>query len=243
MLFASSRLRAGKGILKNNLILEFSVLSKWAGFGPIHFLLYNSKKIMKTLVDRREDLIKTYIENKSVLDLGVGGIAHRFLHKFVVENSKSAVGIELEPKRVKALKKLGYDVIQADAQDFNLSQKFDIIIAGDLVEHLTNFDGFFNCVCKHLKKGGFLLLNTPNIYSIRALIRGIFGKYSDLEEHTCGFDENLILQLIGRYPSLKVVDFKYFNHKTEGYRDQIVRFFGRLNKKYCENMLIVAKKT
>ena len=41
-------------------------------------------------------------------------------------------------------------------------KSFDLITAGDIVEHIGNLDGFFNSCFSNLKEDGSLLITTPN---------------------------------------------------------------------------------
>lgn len=53
--------------------------------------------------------------------------------------------------------------IIADAQNFKLNEKFDIIFANDMIEHIVSPDAFFECSFNHLKNSGLLVITTPNI--------------------------------------------------------------------------------
>ena len=191
--------------------------------------------------DYREGIIKDYILGKTVLDLGAGSIRCRFLHRFVAKNSKEAIGLEIDEKRARNIRNKGYNIILGDAQNFNLNRKFEVIIAGDLIEHLTNFEGFFNSSYNHLNKGGKLIINTPNIHSINLLIRALFGKVHLYEEHTCAFNAQLLNQLINNY-KFKVDKIIYFNHKASGLRNKIIRLLSKFNNNFKENIIIIAKR-
>lgn len=51
---------------------------------------------------------------------------------------KKSVGLEIDEESVKKLKSEGYSVLQGDAQNFDINQKFDVLVAGELIEHLDN---------------------------------------------------------------------------------------------------------
>lgn len=160
-------------------------------------------------IDKREELIKEYVEHKTVLDLGPGDISSgRFLHKFLDKQAKSCLGLELNEERAKNLIEKGYDVNIGDAQNFSLNRKFDVIVAGDLIEHLTNFEGFFNSVKKHLKAEGKLIINTPNAFSFYVLT-GI--NRPAFHEHTCWFDHVTLTQLVERFDMNISQSFCYTN--------------------------------
>ena len=49
-----------------------------------------------------------------------------------------------------------------DAEHFALDRQFDTIVAGDLIEHLGNVEGFLKSVMGCLAPGGKLVIQTPN---------------------------------------------------------------------------------
>ena len=121
-----------------------------------------------------------------------------WLHGKLCENFKNVVGIDISEDVLK-LRKFGYTVYRANAENFNLDKKFDTIVAGELIEHLSNPGNFLECAKRHLKKGGILILTTPNPFWIEYWIRKIFGKLKVNEEHTAWFDLTVLRQLVSRH--------------------------------------------
>jgi 2-polyprenyl-3-methyl-5-hydroxy-6-metoxy-1,4-benzoquinol methylase len=193
-------------------------------------------------MDAREKLILKYIQGKNVLDIGVGDIGHRFLHKFISENSKKAKGIELDSKRAKYLKRKGYDVEIGNAETFVLNEKFDVVIAGDLIEHLNNPGMMLDNVKRHLKRNGLFIFNTPNIYSINFLLRGLFqgGDVKQFSEHSLGFTEPLIRELLKRH-NFQIQELKYFNHEEKTFKSMAIRTMAKFIPKWRENIWIIVK--
>ncbi len=80
--------------------------------------------------------------------------------------------------------------IIADAQKFNLHQKYDIIFANDLIEHIPSPDAFFECGFNHLKEKGILVITTPNLacwYNRIFLLLGYsLANYSASLKHRTG---------------------------------------------------------
>lgn len=153
----------------------------------------------------RSDAIKDYIVDKSVLDLGVVQhspnkiMAPTWLHKYIADNASKCVGVDTEQAGIIKLSKLGYRVICADVQALDLGEQFDVVVAGELIEHLHNFDGFLVSVRKHLKENGRFILTTPNSLFVGHFLAAIRNKLVIHEQHTCWFDEVTIKQLLQRY--------------------------------------------
>jgi 2-polyprenyl-3-methyl-5-hydroxy-6-metoxy-1,4-benzoquinol methylase len=164
---------------------------------------------------------------KDVLDLGcvqhttTAYLSKNWLHKAIIKVAKSTKGLDLYSDGVKALQAQGYDVVYGDAQDFNIGQKYDVVVAGDLIEHLSNFDGFFNSINRHLKDDGVLLIATPNPWHWVRCVRSAMGQRIIVNpEHTAWFCPDTV-RLIGKRFGLEVVDVGY---GSERFKDSFVPF-------------------
>lgn len=197
---------------------------------------------MRFYTDLRETILLKYIKNKTVLDLGAADNRHRFLHKFVVENSKKAVGLELDPERAANLNALWYNIIVGNAESFHIDEKFDVVVAGDLIEHVDNPGLMLDSIKKHLKPDGLFVFNTPNIFSINFLLKWFFlgGHVPQFSEHVNGYDENFLKELLRRH-GYKIHHIEYFSHKEPNIASMTIRFFGLFSKHWLENMFITAK--
>ena len=160
----------------------------------------------------RWDIIRPYIRDKKVLDLGV--VQHYiknyesefWMHKLIVEEAKFCLGVDIASEGVEFLNKKGYKVTCADATQFDLGETFDVIFAGELIEHLSDFKGFLNSVKKHLSPDGILILSTPNPFFFRRFFEALVkGKVDVNSQHICWFCETTIKQLLGRH------DFRIHN--------------------------------
>lgn len=108
------------------------------------------------------------VRNKDVLDVGSCDFSWmpkqaKWMHAVIKRNAKSVVGIDIFKEGIKIARQLGYnDIIYANAENFSLGKKFDVVFAGELIEHLGNPGLFLSCAKKHLRKNGKLVLTTPN---------------------------------------------------------------------------------
>ncbi len=101
-------------------------------------------------------LIFPYIKGKEVLDIGsVGQNQPTYVFEFLKQHAKSVIGTDTMPSKDPLIKK-------GNAETINLKKKFDVVVAGDVIEHIAN-QGLF------LKKNGILLITTPNARSIHLL--------------------------------------------------------------------------
>lgn len=149
--------------------------------------------------------LKRYILDKEVLDVGFAddkGISitlPHWIHKFIRNNAKYVIGLDLDRNAITKLNHHGYNCIFGDAQNFNLHRKFDVIFAGELIEHLENPGQFLDCAKKHLNKGGLLIITTPNQFSIVRFIGNLFGLLHENPEHVLVHNKDTLAHLAKRY--------------------------------------------
>jgi len=204
----------------------------------------------------RFKLLKPYIENKDVLDIGCCGEytleysrPEGFLHGNIKKYAKSVFGIDISKECIEFLKERGYNVEIANAENFDLNQKFDVVVAGELIEHLSNFEGFFNSVKKHLKDDGLLILTTPNVFYFKEILFLVLRGYPPVNpEHTCYFDEVTLRQLLGRF-DFSVEKVMYTMHwlapKKSSLKGKILKLIEKMipfNKVRNETIVMVARK-
>lgn len=131
-------------------------------------------------VDRISKIVTRVPPTATVLD--VGCVRHDldsqacrnpdpgdFLHADLRRRAEAVVGLDLVESEVKRMQKAGYDVRVGNAETFELDCRFDVIVAGELVEHLSNPGLFLDRCREHLSEGGRLILTTPNPRRIHML--------------------------------------------------------------------------
>ena len=163
---------------------------------------------------RRMKYFKEYIEGSTVLHIGCinhdwrESLKEEWMHDYIVQNSKEVLGIDILEDDIKELRKMGYDIIYANAEDFELNKKFDIIFAGELIEHLNNLKGFLESCKRHMSNDSLLLISTPNCFGIRHNISNLLGTTFVNTEHRYWFDYWTLRQLL-EYNGFDVVCIDY----------------------------------
>lgn len=123
-------------------------------------------------METRIEWIIKYCKGKDVLDVGCFGFLanknfkepENWLHREITKHAKSVLGIDILRENIKWARKKGYNIVYGDAEKFSLPSKFDVIVAGELIEHLSNPGLFLSCVKAHLRPGGIFVLTTPNAF-------------------------------------------------------------------------------
>ena len=168
------------------------------------------KKRIKEIIER--------CEGDSILDVGcvatqLGNLkenikSNLWLHEELTKKSRKVIGIDILKKEIQEIKKMGYDVRYGSAEDFKLNEKFDTIVAGELIEHLSNPGKFLDTCWNHLKEEGTLILTTPNPFWFEYSSRFFLRKLCVHPEHTAWYDKSVLAALAERH-HFEVVEVKY----------------------------------
>jgi SAM-dependent methyltransferase len=165
----------------------------------------------------RFDHVRPYLEGHTVLDVGAGSGIDRpdWMHAAVAGVATAAVGVELDEGLAARARERGYDVVAGDAQTLDLGRTFDVVWAGELIEHLSCAGAFLDGARRHLGPGGRLVLTTPNAFAVSNFVYRIGGRPRVNRGHTCWYDETTLAQLLRRH-GYEVVEIDYLPHRTPG---------------------------
>lgn len=178
--------------------------------------------------DHKLRFLAAHCEGKDVLDLGC--VQHNpnnyksryWVHKALAKVAKTLDGIDLYEDGVNHLKSIGYNVTTGNAENFNLEKQYDVIVAGDLIEHLGNISGFFECCKLHLRPRGKILISTPNPWHWRFILKAALfgGRVKPNPEHTLWLCPTVLSQMAARH-DLKVLDWHFGSRYL---RDRLIPF-------------------
>lgn len=175
--------------------------------------------------DHKIAFVLRHARGKDVLDLGCvqhnpENFKSRFwLHKALSSVASRLEGLDLYAEGVSYLKELGLNVSVGNASHFDLGRLFDVIVVGDLIEHLEDFAGFLGCCRAHLRPGGKLLISTPNPWYWRNIAKAfLLREVANNPEHTCWLCPRTLRQLVRRH-GMDVVEVHFGSRYL---RDRIV---------------------
>lgn len=166
----------------------------------------------------RFEAIRPYVTGKSVLDIGAAYGLHEpdWLHGLIAQVAARTVAVENNHEFVADMRTAGHEAVFGDAQDMNLGQTFDVVFAGELIEHLVDFKGFFDSIRRHLEPSGIVVLTTPNAFGFTNFIYRLGRKPAPINPyHTCWFCEDTMRTMLKRC-DFETDSIGYIRHETPG---------------------------
>lgn len=143
---------------------------------------------------RTDDILK-HVQGPKVLDVGCTGHVVKFgskdwLHGRLREQFQDVSGIDIAESNLQMLKDHGYtNLYLQSAEDFDLPDRFNTVVAGELIEHLSNPGLFLQSAKKHLAPGGRIIVSTPYAFSLLYFFYAFlkYPKTCQNEEHAVWF--------------------------------------------------------
>lgn len=187
----------------------------------------------------RADSILSRVKGPRVLDVGCAGHtieigSPQWLHGRLDEAYPDLHGIDVSRENIEALRNHGFRNLHLQsAENFDLKERFDTIVAGELIEHLSNPGLFLDCARRHLTPGGRLVLTTPSPFSLFSFLYALikYPKTCENPQHTAWFCLRTLSELVGRH-GLKVREMElipdyYPDNPSRPYRT-FVKLIGAL---------------
>jgi len=208
------------------------------------------------LVDRSER-IRALCDKKRVLDVGCcahGELARRrsekFLHGQIVACAREVVGVDNDPEAIRIVAAAGYPVLQGNAlalSSLGLGE-FDVVVAGELIEHLSCPGKFLDEAYRCLRPGGLIIVTVPNAYSftrLKQMRKGIDDTLWTHSQHTCWYSRATTRFLLERHgfqlQELAYCDLFKSNRFWKRARDY-VRMGWATGVRFSESIFAVGRK-
>lgn len=174
-----------------------------------HHHATNRNKSFTIMEEGRSQFLKNNIgTGKKVLDIGCrnGVLTKHFADENIIW------GVDIDPVALEEAKQLlgtknpdnrffTMDLLD-DWHELN-SEKFDVIVCGEVLEHLYFPEEVVKKVVKHLNDGGIFLGSVPNAFSLKNRVRLALGtkKGTPLSDptHINHFSFNELVNLFGKY--------------------------------------------
>ncbi len=134
-------------------------------------------KMHRLLRERYGDLA-----GRRVLDLGCS--RGQFLERFRRYPDVELTGTEIDPAEIEHSERRGISVERAYVEPATPrlpfeDASFDVVLAGEIIEHIVDTERFLREILRVLAAGGAAVLSTPNILWWKHRLRLLLGGYPD----------------------------------------------------------------
>jgi len=185
---------------------------------------------MKNPIFRLDEILRL-CEGKSVLHLGYVQHSHLYdklinegawVHSNIAKVAKEVVGIDYLADDVKIIKeKYNYEGYFGDAnhlENVPLNRTFDVILCGELIEHITNPGLMLDGLKRFMHPGSVLIVTTPNkwaSYYIKQAKSSISEESWINPEHSCWYSHFTLKNTLSRHGFSEVKYTYYFGFETK----------------------------
>lgn len=201
----------------------------------------------------REDLILSHVDGQRVLDCG--GADHyafaekvaegEWLHDKIATRARECIGIDILKSRVDEINKTGkYKFLAANVENLQFKEEFDVVVAGEIIEHVFNAGAFLNSMWRALKPGGKLILTTPNAFSLTAVLNVMLLRRERCHpEHVTYYSPQTLRYIVERH-GFKISEFETVTRPSKRFWIRALRALAiKLNPLLGEKLVLVAQKT
>lgn len=142
--------------------------------------------------------------------------ARRWLHAKLNEAAASLVGIDASQEGTDAAREMGFEAHAADAQSLDAIEALgvepaDVVIAGELIEHLDAPGPFLEAMKPLVRPNGRLVLTTPNAYKHVNFLAPLSGSELIHPDHAA-WHSPATLRTLARRHGWAVEDMAYYHN-------------------------------
>ena len=141
---------------------------------------------------------------------GTEGYPHRseslggWLHGQLAAEASELIGVDINRRGVEAAVHHGYEAVAADVRDKEALSALrldpaDVVIAGELIEHLDDPGSFLDGAHVLVKPEGHLVLTTPNAHALRHTIATLAGIETINPDHVALYSWYTLTNLVQRH--------------------------------------------
>jgi SAM-dependent methyltransferase len=179
--------------------------------------------------EERAELFARYVGGPGQRVLDIGCRYGTLTSKYVVGND--VIGIDVDRHALEAAAELGIETIWADAEEplpFD-DESLDVVVAGELLEHMRDPEALVTEAHRVLRPGGTLVGSVPNAFRLKNRLRFLAGRQPERDPtHLHMFTPRDVRQLLGRFNDVHL----YF----------VASRFLRLHKRLFANDIVFAAR-
>jgi 2-polyprenyl-3-methyl-5-hydroxy-6-metoxy-1,4-benzoquinol methylase len=206
----------------------------------------------------RIDFLRERCRGKTVLSLGCSSgrfiedhlRSNTHLHNILHEVSSDLYGVDLDEESLVLMReRLGFKNLYPGnvehLENVPIQKKFDIVVAGDLLEHITCPGAMLNGIKRFLHERGELIISTNNAFGLHYQIKRWLGRYREHFEHVAFFSPETLLHLFERHGYRVDRIYGAYTRPPHTFRQRVLFTFGsplfRMAPVLAGTLVVVAK--
>ena len=185
-----------------------------------------------------------------------------WLHGHLAKSAKSLVGIDIDEPGVEMARREGYEVYVLDCRDQAAVAELalepaDLVIAGEVLEHVDDPAGFLRGLHALVKPQGSLVVTVPNATGLLNTAAALTGREVQHPDHIATYTWRTLAQLLARH-GWKPTEVRTFvrpvkTRRSDGFGVRVLgfgarvvqwieRLLGRLGAPFLAEGLIVVNR-
>ena len=185
--------------------------------------------------------IVSKVRGSSVLHLGCAGDYLKFgpdacLHYQISKVTDWLDGVEIDSEALEKVKawvpedssgKIKYYLGDVQDLSFLYGNKYDIILAGSIIEHLSNPGQMLESFVELCAADGLVIIVTPHVFGLMQFLRvALYRKEAVNPDHTCWFSISTLSELCSRYNLVPVEWHTGFGWRPKSWKWTIMKNLG-----------------
>jgi 2-polyprenyl-3-methyl-5-hydroxy-6-metoxy-1,4-benzoquinol methylase len=188
--------------------------------------------------------------------------ADAWLHEHLAATAREIVGIDVDPGGVERARARGYDAHEVDCRDAAAVRALglgpaDLVVAGEVIEHLDDCGPFLDGLHALVDPGGLLAVSTPNGASLTNAVAALANLEVNHPDHVTSFTSHTLDTMLRRH-RWEPVEHAVFTYQVKSRADGslrsrvlvhgargilgIERFLARAGRPYLAGGLIVVAR-
>ena len=153
-------------------------------------------------VDGRAAYLCDLARDRTVLD--IGAVEHtvpahesaEWLHRQLAGVARQCVGLDVLEAPCAALRAEGYDIRVHDIMSEPIAERFELVVAGEVIEHVDAPVRLLAGAAQALAPGARLVVTTPNTFMLNYAWHGLTGRgQRENADHVAQFNPSHMLEL------------------------------------------------
>jgi Methyltransferase domain len=153
------------------------------------------------------------------------------LHSQLLKVASKVVGVDRDERAVEMIRsEVGWGNLHvADVEHLerlNLNGPFDVVLFGNLVEHLSCPGLALNGIHRFMSEKSEMIISTPNAFALLSNVRFTLGSFREGDEHVTGYSRFMLQALLERHGYAITELFTCYDKPPAGWRQKLQFAFG-----------------